>query len=277
MSLQRKPKGWDQTVTSRTTTFTLAYTSSVKRAAAFKNYSGAPWLFWGYGFLQLGHKTDFIKLFVQPGHREAVTHKYLPQVVYNSATVSCTPISAAEYIHSIKALSSEHSSVQHFKQPKLEVFIFRQQWSWPLVEEGTRRKHWALWKLLSTQRKNHTFISKVAINIEALSRPLPTFWRSPQLLFTPPALADRIDLSLLERINMAYFDDRVGISSAFSLPKHYAIAAEGNWVALNGRWQNGELSNSFQPLAAHSIIKIIKKKGGGEWRREGKSATAIPQ
>lgn len=41
------------------------------------------------------HKTDFIKLFVQPGHQEAVTHKYLPQVVYNSASVSCTP----EYIH----------------------------------------------------------------------------------------------------------------------------------------------------------------------------------
>lgn len=76
--------------------------------------------------------------------------------------------------------------------------------------------------------------------------------------------ADRIDLALLGRINMAYFDDRVGISSAFSLPKHYAIVAGGIWVALNGRWQDGELSNSFQPLAADSIIKIIKKKGGGK-------------
>ncbi len=103
-------KGWDRTVTSRTTTFTLAYTSRVKRAAAFTNYSGAPWLFWGYEFLQLGHKTDFIKLFVQPRHREAVTHKYLPQVVYNSATVSCTPISAAEYIHSIKEFRAQFSA-----------------------------------------------------------------------------------------------------------------------------------------------------------------------
>lgn len=88
-----------------------------KKAAAFKNNSGAWWLFWGSGFLQLGHKIDFIKVFAQPGHREAVTHKYLPQVVYNPAPVSCTPISAAEYIHSVKALSLEHSSVQHFKQP----------------------------------------------------------------------------------------------------------------------------------------------------------------
>lgn len=63
---------------------------------------------------------------------------------------------------------------------------------------------------------------------------------------------------------MAYFDDRVGISSAFSLPNHYGIAAGGNWVALNGHWQDGELSNSFQPLAADSIIKIIKMKGGGK-------------
>lgn len=74
--------------------------------------------------------------------------------------------------------------------------------------------------------------------------------------------ADWIDLALLERINMAHFDDRVGISS--SLPKHYGIAAGGNWVALNGRWHNGELSNSFQPLAAHSIIKIIKKRERGK-------------
>ena len=77
---------------------------------------------------------------------------------------------------------------------------------------------------------------------------------------------------------MAYFDDRVGISSAFSLPKHYAIAAGGNWVALNGCWQDEELSNSFQPLAADSIIKIIKKKGGGESEGDGgESASAIPQ
>lgn len=96
-----------------TTTFTLGYTSCVKGAAAFKYNSGARWVFWGYGIFQLGQKTDFIKLFGQPGHQEAVTHKYLPQVGYNSATVSCTPISAAECIHSIKALSLAHSSVQH--------------------------------------------------------------------------------------------------------------------------------------------------------------------
>lgn len=81
--------------------------------------------------------------------------------------------------------------------------------------------------------------------------------------------AEQIDLASLECINMAYFDDSVGISSAFSLPKHYAIAAGGNWVALNGCWQDGELSNSFQPLAADSIIKIIKKEGGGEVKERG--------
>lgn len=75
---------------------------------------------------------------------------------------------------------------------------------------------------------------------------------------------ERIDRALLEHINMAYFDDRVGISSAFSLPKHYAIQAGGDRVALNGRWHDGEPGNSFQPLAADSIIKIIKKKGGGK-------------
>lgn len=63
---------------------------------------------------------------------------------------------------------------------------------------------------------------------------------------------------------MAYFDDSVGISSTFSLPKHYAIVAGENWVALNGHWQDGELSNSFQPLAADSIIKIIKREGEGK-------------
>lgn len=109
MSLQRKPKGVRPNRNISNYNISL-HTSSVKRAAAFKNYSGAPWLFWGYGFLQLGHKTDFIKLFVQPGHCEAVTHKYLPQVVYNSATVSCTPISAAEYIHSIKEFRAQFSA-----------------------------------------------------------------------------------------------------------------------------------------------------------------------
>lgn len=54
----------------------------------------------------------------------------------------------------------------------------------------------------------------------------------PELLFTAPVFADRSDLAVLERIiNMAYFDDRVRLSSAFSLPKHYAIVARGNWVA----------------------------------------------
>lgn len=111
-----------------------------KKAAAFKNNSGAGWLFWGSGFLQLGQKTDFIKLFVQPGHREAVTHKYLPRVVYNPAPVSCTPISAAEYIHSVKAWSLERRSLQRFKQPVFKVFLFRLHCSWPLVEEGTQSK-----------------------------------------------------------------------------------------------------------------------------------------
>lgn len=136
MSLYRKPKRWDQTVTFLTTTLTLANTPCVIKAAAFKNNPEAQWLFWGYGFLQLGHKSDFIKLFVQPGHREAVTHKHLPQVVYNPATVSCTPFSAAEYIHSVKALSCEHSLVQHFKQ----LLLFRRRCSWPLVEKGTQSK-----------------------------------------------------------------------------------------------------------------------------------------
>lgn len=77
---------------------------------------------------------DFIKLFAKPGHREAVTHKYSPQVVvYNSATVSCTLISTAEYIHTKKSWVWERSSVQYF-----QAFLFRQQGSWPLVEEGAQ-------------------------------------------------------------------------------------------------------------------------------------------
>lgn len=63
---------------------------------------------------------------------------------------------------------------------------------------------------------------------------------------------------------MPYFDDGVGISSAFFLSKHYAIPSGGNWVARNGHWQDEELSNSFQPLAADSIIKIIKRREGRE-------------
>lgn len=31
---------------------------------------------WGYGFLQSGQRTDFMKLFGQPVRREAVTHKH---------------------------------------------------------------------------------------------------------------------------------------------------------------------------------------------------------
>lgn len=119
------------------------------------------------------------------------------------------------------------------------------------------------------QQKYHTFTSKVAINTEARSHLLPASRCCPELLFTTPVFANRIDLTLLQHINMAYFDDRVGISSAFSQPEYYGIAAGGNWVTLNGRWQDGELSNSFQPLAADSIIKIIKMKGGGKWKRRG--------
>lgn len=48
-------------------------------------------------------------------------------------------------------------------------------------------------------------------------------------------------------------------SLAFTLPKHYSIAARGNWAALNSHWQDEELSSSFHPLAADSIIKIIKR------------------
>ena len=40
--------------------------------------------------------------------------------------------------------------------------------------------------------------------------------------------------------------------------------ARGNWVTLNVYWQNGKLSNSFQRLAADSIIKIIKRGEMGE-------------
>lgn len=86
--------------------------------------------------------------------------------------------------------------------------------------------------------------------------------------FTAPVFAAQTDLTMLESINMAYFDDSTGISSAFSLPKHYAIAARVNWVALNGPWQDGQLSNSFQLLAADSIIKIIKTEGGRESKGE---------
>lgn len=124
-----------------TTTFTLAYTSCIKRAAAFKNYSGARWLFRGLmAFYSWDIRQTLSSCLDSPGHRETVTHKYLPQVVYNSATVSCTPIFAAEYIHSIKALSSEWSSVQQFEQPMPKASLFRQQCSWPLVEEGTQSK-----------------------------------------------------------------------------------------------------------------------------------------
>lgn len=144
MSLRRKPTRWDQTVACLTTTFTLAYTSCVKRAAAFKDYSGAQRLFRGLmAFYSWDIRQTLLSCLDSPGHREAVTHKYLPQVVYNSATVSCTPISAAEYIHSIKASSSEWSSAQHFKQLMPKAFLFRQQRSWPLVEEGTQSKHQA--------------------------------------------------------------------------------------------------------------------------------------
>lgn len=76
--------------------------------------------------------------------------------------------------------------------------------------------------------------------------------------------ADWIDLTLLECNNVAYFDDGVGISSAFFLSKHYAIPSGENWVARNGHWQDEELSNSFQSLAADSIIKIIKRREGRE-------------
>lgn len=65
--------------------------------------SGAPGVFGGYGCMQPGQRTDFMKLFGQPVHREAVTHKHRPQAVYNSATVHLSPISAAESVQSITA------------------------------------------------------------------------------------------------------------------------------------------------------------------------------
>lgn len=90
--------------------------------------------------------------------------------------------------------------------------------------------------------------------------------------FTAPVFGDRIDLALPERIQMAYFDDSGGFSSAFSKP-------QGTGSPLNGCWQEGELSNSFQPLAADSIIKIIKKGGkewaGGEERRGKKCNSSV--
>lgn len=100
----------NQNVTFMTTLFTLAYTSGVKGAAAFKSIPDARWLFWVMASLQLGQRTDFIKLFGQPGHHQAAAHKHLPQVVYNSATVGWRAISAAVYILSIKAEGLEHSS-----------------------------------------------------------------------------------------------------------------------------------------------------------------------
>lgn len=66
----------NQNVTFMTTMFTLAYTSGVKGAAAFKSIPGARWLFWVMASLQLGQRTDFIKLFGQPGHHQAAAHKH---------------------------------------------------------------------------------------------------------------------------------------------------------------------------------------------------------
>lgn len=57
--------------------------------------------------------------------------------------------------------------------------------------------------------------------------------------------ACQTDLAVFEGINMAYFDDSVGISSAF-LPERYPVTARGDLAALNGCWQDEELSNSFQ-------------------------------
>lgn len=53
-------------------------------------------------------------------------------------------------------------------------------------------------------------------------------------------------------------------------------AGGGTWVTLNGRWQDRVLSTSFQPLAADSLIKIIKLKGGsGGWCRGDKSEVQL--
>lgn len=45
---------------------------------------------------------------------------------------------------------------------------------------------------------------------------------------TAPVFAFGTDLTMLQSINMPYFDDSTGISSAFSLPKHYAITGKGD-------------------------------------------------
>lgn len=45
---------------------------------------------------------------------------------------------------------------------------------------------------------------------------------------TAPVFAFGTDLTMLESINMPYFDDSTGISSAFSVPKHYAIPGKGD-------------------------------------------------
>lgn len=89
---------------------------------------------------------------------------------------------------------------------------------------------------------------------------------SSRTSFTAPVFADQTALTAPESINAVRFDDSIGTASAFFLPKHYAIAAQGGGSGspLNGRWQAGEASNSFQPLAADSIIKIIKKGRGEE-------------
>lgn len=45
---------------------------------------------------------------------------------------------------------------------------------------------------------------------------------------TVPVFAFGTDLTMLESINIPYFDDSTGISSAFFLPKHYAIPGKGD-------------------------------------------------
>lgn len=168
--------------------------------------------------------------------------------LYSQATVRLLPISTCHKLYTIQPLLAVHLF------PQLSTYTLWRLWVVSTVqcsilnssfclddgapghllrkEPKASKKHLALSELLNTRQKYLTFISKVVINTEALSRPLPAFWCFPELLFTAPVFADRSDLAMLERIiNMAYLDDRVGISSAFSLPKHYAIVAGGNWVA----------------------------------------------
>lgn len=95
----------------------------------------------------------------------------------SQATVRLLPRSTCHRLYTIQPLlayfwvhSLYKSPVLHFQQPMLKVF--RQQDFW---------LHLALLKLLNTQRKYHTYISKLVINTEAPSR--PAFRCFPELIF----------------------------------------------------------------------------------------------